>query len=32
MGVLMLLAAAVVATNVLPDFVYRWADPRVRLA
>jgi peptide/nickel transport system permease protein len=32
MGVLMLLAAAVVATNLLTDLAYRWVDPRVRLA
>jgi peptide/nickel transport system permease protein len=31
LGVLMLLATAVVGTNVLTDLVYRWVDPRIRL-
>ena len=30
MGVLMMLAAAVVLANVLTDLAYRWVDPRVR--
>jgi|MudIll2142460700_1097286.scaffolds.fasta_scaffold342109_1 peptide/nickel transport system permease protein len=32
MGVLMLLAMAVVAANLLTDLAYQWVDPRVRLA
>lgn len=31
MGVLMMLAAAVVTVNLLTDVVYRWVDPRVRV-
>lgn len=32
MGVLMLLAVAVVVTNLLTDLAYGWIDPRVRVA
>jgi peptide/nickel transport system permease protein len=31
MGVLMMLAAAVVVTNLLTDLAYHWIDPRVRV-
>jgi len=31
MGVLMILATAVVATNLLTDLAYHWIDPRVRV-
>jgi peptide/nickel transport system permease protein len=31
MGVLMMLAVAVVVTNLLTDLAYRWLDPRVRV-
>jgi peptide/nickel transport system permease protein len=31
MGVLMMLATAVVAANLLTDLAYHWIDPRVRV-